>query len=133
MTQIGSLFSLFLYSPVKAFAYVSEASEMAADTWTQCIARVEAIESLILESMEKSETLEKSIQRFLKDDFLCQFLVRFMFCKTLLHKHVGFTESHHFPSMYPSLPADMELGITEIVAPLQELVSLVNVGRFYHF
>lgn len=60
MTQIGSLFTLFLHSPVKAFAYISDATEMAADTWTQCILRVEAIEIQILEVLEKHEGLGES-------------------------------------------------------------------------
>ena len=62
MTQIGSLFTLFLHSPVKAFAYVSEAVEMAADTWSQCVSRVETIENVIQEALEKSESLGESVE-----------------------------------------------------------------------
>ena len=57
MTQIGSLFTLFLHSPLKAFAYISEATEMAGDTWSQAISRVEAIEMAIMDSLEKNDGL----------------------------------------------------------------------------
>ena len=63
MTQIGSLFTLFLHSPVKAFAYVSDATERSADTWGQCVTRMEAIETDILEILEKSETLGMFFQK----------------------------------------------------------------------
>lgn len=61
MTQIGSLFTLFLHSPVKAFAYISELTEMAADTWPQCITKVNELEEMITEILEKSTTLGKNL------------------------------------------------------------------------
>jgi hypothetical protein len=57
MTQIGSLFTLFLHSPVKGFAYISEATEMAVETWFQTISRVEAIEVAITEALEKNDSI----------------------------------------------------------------------------
>jgi hypothetical protein len=61
MTQIGSLFTLFLHSPVKGFAYISEATEMASETWSQTISRVEAIEFAIIEGLEKNDSIGKSL------------------------------------------------------------------------
>lgn len=60
MTQIGSLFTLFLHSPVKGFAYISEATEMASETWFQTISRVESIENTIMETLEKNDNIGKS-------------------------------------------------------------------------
>lgn len=59
MTQIGSLFTLFLHSPVKGFAYISEATEMAVETWFQTTSRVETIEATIMEALDKNDSISK--------------------------------------------------------------------------
>ena len=70
----------------------------------------------------------------MQDDFLRQFLVRFVFCTHLLRRHVAFKEAHHFPSIYPSLPSTLEKGVLpEVLSALQELVGVVNVGEKYSF
>lgn len=76
--------------------------------------------------------VDKDIARFLQDDFLRQFIVRFVLCSTLLHYHNGFKEPQHFPSIYP--PLGMEIKeVPEVVAKIQELAGFVNVGGHYHF
>ena len=64
MNQIGSLFTLFLHSPVKGLAYISEATEMASETWSQTISRVENIETTIMEALQKHESLGEYIILF---------------------------------------------------------------------
>ena len=76
---------------------------------------------------------DNSIKRFIQDDFLKLFVVRYLFCLSLLKHHKSFKEPHHFPSIYPSLPADMENGLSEITPQLKEIVGFVNVGGHYEF
>ncbi|KAJ1554066.1 hypothetical protein HK405_006110, partial [Cladochytrium tenue] len=95
-TQIGSLFTLFLHSPIKAFAFVSDLAELQADVWGKCVpimnAAEKAIADLLLEG-DLSASLDKSFKRFLQDDFLRQITVRFVLCSTILMSHVHFKES----------------------------------------
>lgn len=69
----------------------------------------------------------------MQDDFLKLFIVRYIFCLTLLTHHKGFKEPHHFPSIYPSLPSDLEHGLATIVPQIKELVGFVNVAGHYEF
>lgn len=69
----------------------------------------------------------------MQDDFLKFFIVRYVFCLTLLKHHKSFKEPHHFPSISPSLPSEMEHGLPGIVPQIKELVGFVNVGVHYEF
>lgn len=69
----------------------------------------------------------------MQDDFLKLFVIRYIFCLTLLKHHKSFKEPHHFPSIHPSLPSDMEQGLPSIIPQIKELVGFVNVGGHYEF
>lgn len=52
-TQIGSLFTLFLHAPVKAFAFISDTTEMSAEVWNKCVVQIQGIERTIADIFEK--------------------------------------------------------------------------------
>lgn len=56
-TQIGSLFTLFLHAPVKAFAFISDLTEMSKDAWERCIAQLSAIENTLNDLFDKESAL----------------------------------------------------------------------------
>lgn len=56
-TQLGSLFTLFLHSPPKAFAFVSDITQMNTTVWTQVVSLVESIEKLIVDLMDQDPFL----------------------------------------------------------------------------
>ena len=141
MTQIGSLFTLFLNSPLKAFTYISDVSEMPSETWEKCILKMQEIEKLLSEALDKSTLLgilipvhgvDKSIISFMQDDFLCQFVVRYLLCHGILTLHNSFKELHHFPSMHPPLGLEIK-DIPEFTVQFQELTTWLNVGDLYTF
>ncbi|KAJ3051659.1 hypothetical protein HK097_007336 [Rhizophlyctis rosea] len=132
-TQIGSLFTLFLHAPVKAFAFVSDTTEMSAEVWNKCVVQIQAIERTIADIFEKETSgLDKSYRRFLQDDFLRQFLVRFVLADAILHSHNSFKEAQHFPTSFPPLPASLST-TPELISKIQELTQIANVGNFYSF
>lgn len=91
-TQIGSLFSLFLHAPIKAFAFVSDAAEMDAEIWAACGEVLGGLEATVLGMLSESEELDGAYKRFLQDDFLSKFLVRFVICQAILRAHSAFKE-----------------------------------------
>jgi hypothetical protein len=91
-TQIGSLFSLFLHSPIKAFAFVSDISTIEPPVWDQTVTLIETTEKLIADLMEQDQQLDKSYKKFSQDDFLCQFCVRFVLCSAILNSHSAFKD-----------------------------------------
>ncbi|KAI9365464.1 protein SCAI [Zopfochytrium polystomum] len=133
-TQIGSIFTLFLHSPVKAFAFVSDLTEIQPDVWGKCVSLVLATEKVIFELLEGSHasSLDKSFKRFLQDDFLRQITIRFIFCSATLQSHIHFKESKHLPSSLPALPQTL-LAAPEILAKLQEIAVAANVANMYNF
>ncbi|KAJ3099341.1 hypothetical protein HDU97_003266 [Phlyctochytrium planicorne] len=131
-TQIGSLFTLFLHSPVKAFSFVSDIADLTAETWKKCTTIVSSIEKVIADLVEASPSIEKSVKRFIQDDFLRQIIVRFVLASILLQSHSSFKEPKHCPSSFPVLPGASLLN-PELIAKFQELTAAANVANLYGF
>lgn len=114
ITQIGSLFSLFLHCPIKAFAFISDVNTVAPGTWDMGISQMEALERIISDLLDTDASLgtlfifffhlllllllhfcfsiDKSYKRFIQDDFLRQFVVRFIITTLLLSSHTAFKD-----------------------------------------
>ncbi|KAJ2993710.1 hypothetical protein HDV02_002113 [Globomyces sp. JEL0801] len=56
-TQIGSLFSLFLHCPVKAFAFISDITQLTPQIWEKSISIIEQTEKLIADLLDQDESL----------------------------------------------------------------------------
>ncbi|KAL2916941.1 hypothetical protein HK105_203373 [Polyrhizophydium stewartii] len=132
VAQVGGLFTLFLHAPIKAFAFVSDLSVLSPDIWSQCVFHADATEKLIAELIEKDAIIDKSFKRFAQDDFLRNFMVRFILCHAILSHHTAFKESKHLPSSFPAVPQSV-LAAPELSARIQELVRIANVASLYSF
>ncbi|CAG8657487.1 3272_t:CDS:2, partial [Paraglomus occultum] len=120
-SQIGSLLTLFLHAPLLAFAFISGIHELAKESWERCLVLMTEMEAEVVELFNKSD-LEKSVKRFLQDDFLRQFLVRFVLCQSLLRAHTAFQNEKHYPTSSPSLPSGLSV-TTELFVKIQQLVK----------
>ncbi|TPX50258.1 hypothetical protein SeLEV6574_g01006 [Synchytrium endobioticum] len=130
-TQVGSLFTLFLHCPVKAFAFVSDATQMSADTWTRCVSQIAAIERCVQDLFEaQTESIDKSFRRFYQDDFLRLLLIRFVVCSTVLSMHNAFKDPNNLPVSHPSFPPTL-LAAPELTAKVIELTEIAGVEPFY--
>ncbi|KAF9304964.1 hypothetical protein BGZ74_011871 [Mortierella antarctica] len=127
-TQVGGLFTLFLHAPLLAFSFISGISQISPDTWEQCAGLISQAEGKIAELMA-SAPLDKPLRRFLQDEFLRQFMIRFALCHTILKAHVSFTEPKHLPMSYPSLPVSV-LESTEVLSKIRALAILANATCF---
>ena len=95
--QIGSLFTLFLHAPIKAFAFISETTQINAQTWTQCVSQMNTVEKVISDLFEKNiEQVDKSFKRFFQDDFLKGFICRFILNHVLFSLHNYFKDLNVF-------------------------------------
>ncbi|KAG0075783.1 hypothetical protein BGZ92_002728 [Podila epicladia] len=127
-TQVGGLFTLFLHAPLLAFSFISGISQISPDTWEQCAGLVSQAEGKIAELMA-SAPLDKPLRRFLQDEFLRQFMIRFALCHIILKAHVSFTEPKHLPISYPTLPVSV-LESTEVLSKIRSLAILANANCF---
>ncbi|KAJ3414151.1 hypothetical protein HDV05_007013 [Chytridiales sp. JEL 0842] len=123
-TQIGSLFTLFLHAPLKAFFFVSDITEVQPDVWTKSTAALAALEKSVLDVLEgpAGANIDKSFKRFMQDDFLRQLTVRYVLCNALLTSHTSFKDPKNLPSSYPSIPNTV-LFAPEILAKCQEFAA----------
>ncbi|KAJ3176095.1 hypothetical protein HDU87_005470 [Geranomyces variabilis] len=131
-TQIGSLFTLFLTTPVKAFAFVSDVTEVGRDTWETCLRLVRETEAIISDLLDDEAALDPAHKRFLQDDFLRQFLIRYVLCTGILHAHTSFKDPQHFPSCFPPLAPSLAAA-PELTAKLRDLVAAAGVSGLYEF
>ncbi|CAG8440931.1 7956_t:CDS:10 [Rhizophagus irregularis] len=102
-TQIGSLFTLFLHAPLLGFAFISNLGKISSSTWEKCVNLIAEAELNIVE-LFNSSSIEKPLKRFLQDDFLRQFLVRFV----LLHQIVKEAQAESYYS-FPTLEIEPEM------------------------
>lgn len=114
---------------MKAFAFVSDTAEMSPESWTQCLSIMNDLEGLVYHLLLNSTTLEKSYTRFLQDDFLAKFMVRFIICHSLLSLHKSFKDPKHLPLAVPALPHFATM--PEIGRKIVELVTAAGVDALY--
>ncbi|KAJ3338096.1 hypothetical protein HDU91_001316, partial [Kappamyces sp. JEL0680] len=140
ITQIGNLFTLFLHCPIKALAFISDITQLNQSMWSTAISHLDGIEKHISELMDADQALgrttllttDKSYKRFIQDDFLRQFCVRFVLTSVLLSAHTAFKEAKNHPVANPPMPPAL-LTNPELVSKIEELVKLLNVGALYAF
>jgi hypothetical protein len=132
-TQIGSLFTLLLHAPLKAFSFISDITTISTTMWTACSTAMQAVETCVVRVLDANmEKLDKSYTRFLQDDFLRQFVTRFIVGWVLLNGHSAFVEAKHLPLAHPAIPNEV-LESVEIRAEIKKLVGVAEVGSLYDF
>ncbi|OZJ03563.1 hypothetical protein BZG36_03094 [Bifiguratus adelaidae] len=132
VTEIGSLFTLFLHNPILGFSFISDIAEMDPATWKECNRIIAQAENKVTDQLHVSPSLNNLVRRFLQDDFLRQLIVRFVICHILMRSHTAFKEEKYFPSSFPALSQDV-LYSKEVVNLLGELTVAANVVSYYSF
>jgi hypothetical protein len=51
-TQIGSLFTLFLHAPLKAFTFICEVPDLTSEIWGKCFTILSKLETVALDHLE---------------------------------------------------------------------------------
>ncbi|RIB10065.1 protein SCAI [Gigaspora rosea] len=129
--RIGSLFTLFLHAPLLGFSFISNIESIDSENWKRCEELIAEAEAIIIDLLNLSN-LDKSLKRFLQDDFLRQFLVRFVLCSALLKGHNSFQDEKHFPSSCPPLPYTL-FDSPDLLAKLSQITGEAQVESLYSF
>lgn len=91
-SEIGSLFTLFLHTPLLGFCSVSDIGNLDQQKWDECVQKVSVMENRIGQLLLADVTVDRSIKRFMTDDFLYYFIVRFVLCGIILRYHSSFKD-----------------------------------------
>lgn len=109
----GSLFTLFLHSPLTALCFICNVGDVAIHHWERCQGYVDRFitEASRLFSRCRVDDIEQgsgimdsSYVQFFGDDFLRTLILRFVFCDVTLRLHRGFRGRHQRPRCEPPLP-----------------------------
>ncbi|XP_073242571.1 protein SCAI-like isoform X1 [Porites lutea] len=128
----GSLFSLFLFSPLVAFCYVCSIADLRSDLWDSCHRQVRRIMNDCLRVFyDWSRCVDLAFLQLLDDEFLRLMIIRFVFCFYTMHLHRAFKGSDYYPKSFPKLPAEILLngGIEKQVL---ELASMLDVRSLFY-
>jgi len=106
----GSLFTLFLHSPLSAFCFVTNIVDVPIHLWDKCLAYIDRFITEASRLLTRCRGVDPSYLNFLGDDFLRLLLCRYIFCDAVLRIHRAFKASHFYPRSHPALP---ELDIIE--------------------
>ncbi|KAG9354619.1 hypothetical protein JZ751_001332 [Albula glossodonta] len=118
-SQRGSLFTLFLYSPLMAFLSVCGLSSMRQGLW-------EKAQELL------QRVYHQAFLQFYGDEFLRLLLIRFVFCSATLRLHKLFRESRSFPESYPQLPKQDTVESSPLQRHVLELATMLDVQNLFY-
>ncbi|XP_018325396.1 protein SCAI isoform X2 [Agrilus planipennis] len=99
----GSLFTLFLHSPLTAFCYCCGITSIPIHHWERCQSFVDRFVTEASRLFTRSR-VEPSHLQFFGDDFLRLLLLRYIFCDVVLHLHRAFRSRQFRPRCQPPLP-----------------------------
>lgn len=91
-SEIGSLFTLFLHTPLLGFCSVSDIGNLDQQKWDECVRKISAMEKAIGDALLTDSNVDPHVKRFMMDDFLYYFIVRFVLCGIFLRYHSSFKD-----------------------------------------
>ncbi|XP_061589207.1 LOW QUALITY PROTEIN: protein SCAI [Cololabis saira] len=130
--QRGSLFTLFLYSPLLAFLSVCGLASVRRGLWEKA---QEFLNDKILRDiglmLTRSRNIDQAFLQFFGDEFLRLILIRFVFCSASLRLHKLFRESRSFPESFPDLPKPDTVENNVLQKLVLELAVMLDVQSLF--
>lgn len=132
----GSLFTLFLHSPLTALCFICNVGDVAIHHWERCQGYVDRFitEASRLFSRCRVDDIEQgsgimdsSYVQFFGDDFLRTLILRFVFADVTLRLHRGFRGRHQRPRCEPPLPNVELLEHPSLAHIVLQLASCLDV------
>ncbi|PSN33551.1 Protein SCAI [Blattella germanica] len=88
----GSLFTLFLHSPLTAFCFICNILNIPIHLWERCQSFIDRFVTEASRLFTRCR-IDASYLQFFGDDFLRLLLLRYVFCDVVLHLHRSFKPS----------------------------------------
>uniref|UniRef100_A0A8C9XV36 Suppressor of cancer cell invasion n=1 Tax=Sander lucioperca TaxID=283035 RepID=A0A8C9XV36_SANLU len=130
-SQRGSLFTLFLYSPLLAFSSVCGLNSVQRGLWERAQEFLRKVYRDIGQMITRSRTIDQAFLQFFGDEFLRLLLIRFVFCSAALRLHKLFRESQSFPESYPELPKQDTVESSLLQKHILELATMLDVQSLF--
>ncbi|XP_037609159.1 protein SCAI isoform X2 [Sebastes umbrosus] len=130
-SQRGSLFTLFLYSPLLAFSSVCGLSSVQRGLWERAQEFLRKVYRDIGQMITRSRNIDQAFLQFFGDEFLRLLLIRFVFCSAALRLHKLFRECQSFPESYPELPKQDTVESSLLQKHILELATMLDVQSLF--
>ncbi|KAI9305559.1 hypothetical protein BJ944DRAFT_265025, partial [Cunninghamella echinulata] len=130
-SEIGSLFTLFLHTPLLGFCSVSDIGNLEQTKWNDCVYKVDQLERTIGKLLLEDPDLDDHVKRFMTDDFLWTIIVRFVLCGIILRCHSSFKNEKSFPSSSPPIPEGIYTS-PELMSLFDELTLIAEVDTYFN-
>nr|XP_061800738.1 protein SCAI-like [Nerophis lumbriciformis] len=130
-SQRGSLFTLFLYSPLLAFLSVCGLSSVRRELWHSAQEFLHKVDRDIGQMITQSPTIDQAFLQFFGDEFLRLLLIRFVFCSAALRLHKVFREAQSFPESYPELPKQDTVENSILQKHILKMATLLDVQNMF--
>uniref|UniRef100_A0A3Q2P148 Suppressor of cancer cell invasion n=1 Tax=Fundulus heteroclitus TaxID=8078 RepID=A0A3Q2P148_FUNHE len=129
--QRGSLFTLFLYSPLLAFSSVCGVNSVRRGLWDRAQDFLQKVFRDIGQMITRSRSIDQAFLQFFGDEFLRLLLIRFVFCSAALRLHKLFRESRSFPESYPELPKQDTVESGVLQKHVLELAAMLDAQSLF--
>ncbi|XP_026761617.1 protein SCAI [Galleria mellonella] len=128
--QQGSLFTLFLHSPLTAFSYCCDIHNLSLVHWDRAQIYIDTFMAEASQLVTRSR-IDIMYIAFMGDDFLRLLLLRFIFCEVTLRMHRAFRARTHLTRAAPPLPDDL-LEHPALVHIVMDLAAHLQVRAHFH-
>ncbi|XP_059059852.1 protein SCAI [Achroia grisella] len=125
----GSLFTLFLHSPLSAFCYFCQIHELHLVHWDRAQNYIDTFMAEASQLVTRSR-LGNRYMPFMGDDFLRLLVLRFIFCEVIIRTHRAFEHHPCHTRAAPPLPEEL-LGHPALFHIVMDLASHLQVR--HHF
>ncbi|XP_061656557.1 protein SCAI isoform X2 [Syngnathoides biaculeatus] len=130
-SQRGSLFTLFLYSPLLGFFSVCGLSTVRGKLWQSAQEFLHKVDRDIGQMITRSQTIDQAFLQFFGDEFLRLLLIRFVFCSATLRLHKVFREAQSFPESYPEFPKQDTVENSILQKHILKMATLLDVQNLF--
>ncbi|KAK3788203.1 hypothetical protein RRG08_041209, partial [Elysia crispata] len=127
----GSLFTLFLHSPLMALCCVCNIADVPISLWDKSQTQVDKFVAEASRLFSRARKLDHAYVQFLGDDFLRLLLLRFVFCYIVLILHRGFKGPSYYPASHPALPTDEILEHPALYKIVLDLATTLEVRGLF--
>ncbi|KPP76316.1 hypothetical protein Z043_104343 [Scleropages formosus] len=127
----GSLFTLFLYSPLVAFLSVCGLGSLRLGLWEKAQELLHLVYREVGQIIARSRSIDQAFLQFYGDEFLRLLLIRFVFCSAVLRLHKMFRDSRSFPESYPQLPKMDTVENSLLQKRVLELAAMLDVQSLF--
>ncbi|KAL6054415.1 Protein SCAI,Protein SCAI, partial [Balamuthia mandrillaris] len=126
--QRGNLFTLFLSAPLSAFCFMVGKTSVPQDTYEKCEKSLSNSFEDVHKLLCNFESIPPAFHDFIEEDFLQSFILRFIFCYSVLYLHKSYQSkaAESLPQSHPMLPMDF-LSHPVVLSIVYKLASFLQV------